>query len=70
VANGQVWFLVENARFYVLDVQHGHPVARFSDIELNLNTQGLSQRPVAIGSHILMPAGLAVFGFDVPEGAP
>jgi outer membrane protein assembly factor BamB len=70
VANGQVWFLLESARFYVLDLQHGHPVARFSDIELNLNTQGLSQRPVAIGNHILMPAGLAVFGFDVPEGAP
>jgi outer membrane protein assembly factor BamB len=70
VARGRVWFLLENARFYVLDLQDGRPVARFAEVELNLNTQGFSQRPVIVGNRVLMAAGLALFGFDVPEGTP
>jgi hypothetical protein len=38
----------------------GRPVARFSELELNLNTQGLSQRPLVLGDRVLMPIGLAL----------
>ena len=70
VTRGRVWLLLENARVYVLDVQDGQPVARFAEVELNLNTQGFSQRPMVVGDHAPMAAGLALFGFDVPGGTP
>jgi outer membrane protein assembly factor BamB len=70
VAAGRVWFMLQNARFYMLDVEHGRPVARFAEIEQNLSTQGLNQRPLVLGDHVVMPAGLALFGFDVPETGP
>ena len=71
VARGRAWLMLENARFFALDVRTGRVVARFSDLELSLNTQGLSQRPLVVGDRVLlMPIGLALFGFDVPEEAP
>jgi outer membrane protein assembly factor BamB len=70
VARGRVWFMLENARFYALDLKSGRPVARFADLELSLNAQGLNQRPLVVGDRVLMPIGLALLGFDVPEDAP
>ena len=70
VDRGRAWFMLENARFFVLDVKTGVPAARFTDLELNLNGAGLSQRPLVLGRHVLMPIGLIMLGFDVPEGTP
>lgn len=70
VARDRVWFMLENARFYALDLETGRPVARFSDLEISLDTQGLAQRPLVAGDRVLMPIGLALLGFDVPDEAP
>jgi outer membrane protein assembly factor BamB len=70
VARGQVWLMLENARLYGLDLHNGHPTARLTDLELNLNGMGLTQRPVFVGDRLVFPAGLSLLGVTLPEDAP
>jgi len=70
VDRGRVWFMLESARFFVLDARTGLPLARFADIELSLNGSGLNQRPLVVGRNVVIPASLVMLGFDVPEGTP
>ncbi|MCC6175854.1 MAG: PQQ-binding-like beta-propeller repeat protein [Chloroflexi bacterium] len=70
VSDGRVWLMLENARLYALDLDSGQPVARFADLQLNLNSQGLSQRPLLLGPRLIFPAGLAVLGLDATEALP
>ncbi|MGE3911299.1 MAG: PQQ-binding-like beta-propeller repeat protein, partial [Chloroflexota bacterium] len=70
VARDRVWFMLENARLYGLDLQSGKPVARLTDLEMNLNGQGLTQRPTFIGDRLLFAAGLSLLAVDLPEDEP
>ena len=70
VERGAVWFMLENARLYGLDLQTGRPVARLTELELSLNGAGLTQRPTIVGDHLIFPAGLIVVGLELPKDAP
>ena len=68
VARDRVWFMLENARLYGLDLATGRPVARLTELELSLNGQGLTQRPTFVGDRLLFPAGLMLLGLEPPGG--
>ena len=70
VARDHVWLMLENARLYGLDLATGHPMARLTELELNLNGQGLTQRPTFVGDRLIYPAGLMVLGLTPPEDEP
>jgi outer membrane protein assembly factor BamB len=70
VDRGRVWFMLENARLYGLDLASGRPMARLTELELGLNGQGLTQRPVFVGDRLIYPAGLQLLGLDPPEEEP
>lgn len=67
VGRGVVWFMLENARLYGLDLRTGRPIARLVDLELNLNGAGLTQRPALIGDRLLFPSDLIVVGVELPS---
>ena len=70
VDHGRVWFMLENARLYGLDLKTGRPVARLTELELSLNGMGLTQRPSFVGDRILYAAGLILLGLELPEAMP
>jgi outer membrane protein assembly factor BamB len=70
VARGAVWFMLENARLYGLDLHTGRPVARLTELEMSLNGSGLTQRPTFVGDRLVYPAGLIIVGLDMPQDAP
>ena len=51
-------------------VATGHPMARLTELELNLIGQGLTQRPTFVGDRLIYPAGLMVLGLTPPEDEP
>ena len=70
VARDRVWFMLENARLYGLDLATGRPIARLTELELSLNGQGLTQRPTFVGDRLIFPAGLMLLGLEPPEDEP
>jgi outer membrane protein assembly factor BamB len=70
VARDRVWFMLENARLYGLDLATGRPTARLSELELSLNGQGLTQRPAFVGDRLIFPAGLMLLGLEPPDEEP
>ncbi|HYN90177.1 MAG TPA: PQQ-binding-like beta-propeller repeat protein, partial [Ardenticatenaceae bacterium] len=67
VAEGRVWHVLENGHVLALDAATGEVVAGFSELELNLSGVGIAQRPVVIGETLLVPMGLTLLGFELPE---
>jgi hypothetical protein len=70
VERGQVWLMLENARLYGLDLRSGRPTARLTELEMNLNGQGLTQRPSFVGDRLIFPAGLTLLGLELPREQP
>ncbi|MCZ7570423.1 MAG: PQQ-binding-like beta-propeller repeat protein [Ardenticatenaceae bacterium] len=66
VTGNRVWLALKNGHMLALDVDSGQPVARFSDLEVNLSDAARVQRPALIGHRLILPVGSMLLGFEVP----
>jgi outer membrane protein assembly factor BamB len=66
-ASGRIWLALQNGAVLALDTATGKPVARFSDITLNLTHYNLAQRPVIIGDKLIAALGVRLYGLNIPD---
>jgi outer membrane protein assembly factor BamB len=66
VADGRVWLVLENAQVVGLDAATGRPAARFRDLNVNLNGQGINQRPAIVNGRLVVAIGRMLLGFPLP----
>ncbi len=66
VAEGRVWFALENGQVIGLSAKSGKPVAQFSDLDLSLGGIGFAQRPALIGGKLIVTLGIALLGLTPP----
>lgn len=68
--DGLVWMMLEDSRVLALRVQDGTIAASFTALQMNLDGQGLAQRPQSVGSHVIIPAGGIVLAFERSDRLP
>jgi outer membrane protein assembly factor BamB len=67
IADGRVWFGLENGHVLALDARTGKQVAAFSELEMNLSGVGVAQRPAIIGGVVIVPIGAGMLGLQMSE---
>ncbi len=67
VQDGRVYLALQNGQVVVLDAATGRPVARFSDLELDLSGFSYAQRPLVVAGRVVVPTGMVLLGFEVPR---
>lgn len=66
VDGGRAYLALQNGQVVVLDTATGRPLARFSDVEIDLSAYGYAQRPVRVGDRLIAPLGLTLSAFRLP----
>ncbi|HEX2092647.1 MAG TPA: PQQ-binding-like beta-propeller repeat protein, partial [Longimicrobiaceae bacterium] len=61
----RTYLALQNGQVVVLETRTGRPLARFSDLELNLSGFSYAERPVRVGDRLVVATGAALLGFDV-----
>lgn len=62
---GRVYLALQSGQVVVLDAATGRPAARFSDLEVDLSSFSYMQRPVRVGSRLVVATGLAILGLEI-----
>jgi outer membrane protein assembly factor BamB len=66
VADGRAWLVLENAHIVGLDTRTGQVVARFRDLNVSLNGQGINQRPALVDGRLVAAIGRMLLAFPLP----
>ncbi len=67
VADGVAWQMLTNGHLVAVDATTGEEVARATELELDLSSAAYQQRPALIGSSLIVPVGISLFGYESGE---
>lgn len=67
VADGRVWFGLQNGQVMALEARRGELAARYGDVMQALGDYSVAQRPAVIGDRVVVSIGLGLFGFEAPQ---
>ncbi len=63
--HGKVWTMLSDGSLIGIDANSGAVISSFHNLNLDLSSDSLQQRPALIGNHIVVSVGSALLGFEL-----